>query len=154
MWVAWLQWIAAYLMQDLVNVTLIVKAVSIKVWQYTESWKEEVSVYEQLLDTVSFPVFPQAKVDSILMVCSPKLDFHRLASCHFQAIWRELERKHRGYCFHWWCICIVPLQQFVLSWEGLRLGGMSTGCVHLASWEQYKSKMIDRLHAHPSLTVW
>lgn len=36
--------------------------------QYAESWQEELSLYEQLLDTVSYPVFPRVKVDSFLMV--------------------------------------------------------------------------------------
>lgn len=93
MWVAWLQWIAAQLMQDLVNVTLIVKPVSIQLWQYTENWKEELSRYEQLLDAVSFPVFPPAKVDSILVVRSLKLGFRWLASCHFQTVCGQLTRN-------------------------------------------------------------
>lgn len=93
MWVAWLQWIAAQLMQDLVNVILIVKPVSIQLWQYSESWKEELSLYEQLLDTISSPVFPQAKVDSILSVRVPKLGFRRQASCHFQVAQTQLTRN-------------------------------------------------------------
>lgn len=72
----------------------------------------------------------------------------------FSGNMKGAKRKHRGYCFHWWFICTVPLQQFVLSWEGLCLGRMSTGCIHLASWEQYKSKMIDKLRTLLFLTVW
>lgn len=78
-------------MQDLVNVTLIVKPVSVQLWQYTESWKEELSLYEQLLNTVSCPAFPT--VDSILMVLLPKRGFCRLASCHFQTVLRQFTRN-------------------------------------------------------------
>lgn len=99
MWVAWLQWIAAQLMQDLVNVILIVKSVSIQLWQYSENWKEELSLYEQLLDTISSPVFPQAEVDLILLVRVPKLGFRRPASCHFQVAQIAANEKHWGYCF-------------------------------------------------------
>lgn len=42
---------------------------------------------------------------------------------------KAVNKKHRGYCFCYCCSFVVPLQQPVLSWGRMCLGGMSTVCV-------------------------
>lgn len=105
-------------MQDLVNFTLIVKPVSIQLWQYAESCRERAFLsFEQLLDTVSFSCVPSSKGGFGPCVWFPKLGSGRLASCHFEAVWRALTRNTEVTDF---AVAVLFYCPITTVWCGLR----------------------------------
>lgn len=104
----------------LANVALIVKTVSVQLWQYTESWTERQTLYEQLLDIISFSVLPQAKVNWILRVWLPDLCYTGSSLVIFRL--HEGSWKISPVTCHWLHIIIMPIKMFVCGW-GAQVGG-------------------------------
>lgn len=120
-------------MQDLVNVRLIVRPVSISLWQYPESWKVELSLYEQLLDKACFPVFPQAKVDTVSSGLLAKTCLLQASLLSLSGSVKSVNIEHRGYCFSRCCNIILQLLQSVFNWGAMLLGGICAECAETDS---------------------
>lgn len=119
MWVAWLQWIAAQLMQDLVNFTLIVKPVSIQLWQQTESWREGAFFLWTAVGHCLLSCLPSSKGG--FSPCVPKT---WLSKASLLSVWGSVKRtnkKHEGYWFCSRCTFTIPLQMSGVDWERMRL---------------------------------